>query len=574
MSAADSDGLGSRIDRVVVAVVVLAVVALAARFAGLGTRPFHWDEARVGYWTLRSLDTGAFAYRPVAGGPLLYVVDRVVFGAVGATDATARAAVAVVGGLSPLLALLFRGSDGDGHGPEYRLDDAETVALAALLAASPVLLYYGRFLRGDLPLAVFGLVVVGCGVRLIDRDVDADTADPAGYRYLGAAALALAVAASGFVVGYVCCWLAAAALTVDQRRLVGERSSPDPRTDSGNVGTGDAARERIETVLARLRGPPRAALGALAVFLSVHLYFYAPRTGGGISPTLGTVEAAVVGAARKFYGVRVAGRRQGGEHELLPYLSAHVETLLAASAVVVALAAVGFAADRYGRGPTRPVVAFHAYWAGLSLLVFPVITEESAAWLAVHTVAPALVPAAAGVGLLVRYAARAVDRDDAVGVAVAGLFALAVVGGVGVGVADTAYGPTTAENPLVHHAQPADGLDPVLDDVSAAAEGTEGVDVLFYGPTFVSRADSDTGRPPVSDAWGNRLPLPWYIERAGAETAGVRGVEGLAALDTVPPVVIADASQRSTLATRLDGYEASTYRLSLWNREVVVFVRR
>ncbi|WP_338739544.1 flippase activity-associated protein Agl23 [Haloplanus salilacus] len=568
MSAAASDGPGSWIDRVVVAVVALSVVALAGRVVGLGARPFHWDEARVGYWTLRSLDTGSLAYRPVAGGPLLYVVDRLVFGAVGATDATARAAVAVVGGLSPLLALLFRGVDSDSG---YRLGDAETVALAALLAASPVLLYYARFLRGDVPLAVFGLVVVGCGVRLLDAPEDAD---PAGYRYLGAAALGLAVAASGFVVGYILCWLAAAGLTVDQRRLVGEQSSSGSRTESGNVGEGGVARERIGSVLVRLRGPPRAAMGALAVFLSVHLYFYAPRTDGGISPTLGAVEAAFVGAARTFYGVRVVGRRQGGEHELLPYLSAHAETLLAASAVVVALAAVGFAADRYSRGPTRPVVAFHAYWAGASLLVFPVITEESAAWLTVHTVAPALVPAAAGVGLLVRYAARALDRDDAVGVAVAGLLALALVGGLGVAVADTAYGPTTPENPLVHHAQPADDLDPVLADVAAASDGNEGVDVLFYGRTFVTEADADTGRPPVSDAWGNRLPLSWYVERAGTETAGVRDPGELSALDTVPPVVIAPSDRRATLAERLPGYESSTYRLSLWNREVVVFVRR
>lgn len=555
MSAADPDGLASRIDRVVVAVVALAAVALAARVVGLGSRPLHWDEARVGYWTLRSLDTGSLAYRPVAGGPLLYVVDRVVFRLAGVTDATARAAVAVIGGLSPLLALLFRrprDAEGDPDRLGYRLRDAETVALAGLLAASPVLLYYARFLRGDLPLAVFGLIVVGCAVRLLNGGSE-------GYRYLGAAALALAVASSAFVVGYVVCWLVAAGLTVDQRRLTGE---------------GRAARDRIATVLARLRGPPRVALGALAVFLSVHLYFYAPRTGGGIAPTLNTVEAALVGALRKFYGVRVVGRRQGGEHELLPYLSAHAETLLAASGVVVALAVVGFVADRYGRGPTRPVVAFHAYWAGASLLVVPIVTEESAAWLTVHTVAPALVPAAAAVGLLVRYASRALDRDDAVGVAVAGLLALALVGQLGVAVAGTAYGPTSAENPLVHHAQPADNLDPVLADVSAATAGNDGVDVLFYGPTLVGRADENTDKPPVSDAWGNRLPLPWYVERAGAETAGVRDTAGLSTLDAVPPVVIADASQRGTLAPRLEGYEASTYRLSLWNREVVVFVRR
>jgi len=549
MSAADpSDGSRSRFDpadRVVLAVLAVTLLALAARVVGLGARPFHWDEARVGYWSLRFLDTGTFEYRPIAGGPFLYVVERYVLGALGATDATARGVVAVVGGLSPLAALLFRS----------RLDDAETVAMAGLLAVSPALLYYGRFLRGDLPLAVFGLVVVGCAVRVLDAE-DAAAAHP--YRYLGAAALAFAAAASAFVVGYLVCWLLAAALTVDQRRL---------------VGTGAESRERLNAAVDRLRGSARSALGAVGVFLVVHLFFYAPRVGGSIRPSPATVEAAFVGAARSFYGVRIVGRRQGGEHQLLPYLSAHVETLLAASAVVVGLAAVGFLVDRYGRGPTRPVVAFHAYWAGASLLIIPMISEESAAWLTVHTVAPAVVPAATAVGLLARYASRALSRDDAVSVAVAALLALAVAGQLGVAVMGTAYGPTTPENPLVHHAQPGDDLDPFVADVSAAIEGNDGIDVLFYGPEFVPTYDDTPARPPVSDTWGNRLPLPWYLERLGAETGGVRDEAGLAALDVRPPVVVADAGRRSTLSAQLAGYESSTYRLSLWNREVVVFVR-
>ena len=561
MSAVDpSDGSRTRsvpVDRVVLAVVAVTLLALAARVVGLGARPFHWDEARVGYWSLRYLDTGSFEYRPVAGGPFLYLAERYVLGAVGTTDVTARAVVAVVGGCSPLAALLFRRrrSADTSATPRYRLTDAETVAMAGLLAVSPTLLYYGRFLRGDLPLAVFGLVVVGCVVRILDAE-DAAAARP--YRYLGATALGLAVAASAFVVGYLLCWLAAAALTVDQRRL---------------VDAGEGARDHLEWAVERLRGTTRSALGAVGVFLVVHLFFYAPRVGGSIRPSPATVEAAFLGATRSFYGVRVVGRRQGGEHQLLPYLSAHVETLLAASAVVVGLAAVGFLADRYGRGETRPVLAFHAYWAGASLLVFPVITEESAAWLTVHTVAPAVVPAAAAVGLLGRYASESLSRDDAVGVAVAALLAIAVAGQLGVAAVGTAYGPTTPENPLAHHAQPADDLDPFVADVSRAIAGNDGVDVLFYGPEFVPTYDDRPDRPPVSDAWGNRLPLPWYLERMGAETDGVRDPTGLDALESRPPVVVADASRRAALSARLVGYESSTYRLSLWNRDVVVFVR-
>jgi uncharacterized membrane protein YhaH (DUF805 family) len=154
MSRAPDDGDGGdarpagagRPDRVVVGVVAVAAVGVVLRVLGLGARPFHWDEARVGYWALRYLETGAFRYRPVAGGPLLYHLDRIAFAALGVSERVARLPVAVLGAALPTVALLFR----------HRLDDAETVAFAAVLAVQPLVVYYSRFLRGDVPLAVFG----------------------------------------------------------------------------------------------------------------------------------------------------------------------------------------------------------------------------------------------------------------------------------------------------------------------------------------------------------------------------------------------------------------------------------
>jgi uncharacterized protein (TIGR03663 family) len=545
MSAADPDGRGVPVDRVVLAVLALTALALAARVVDLGARTLHWDEARVGYWSLRTLSTGAFEYRPVAGGPLLYHAQRTVFATLGATDTTARLAVAVVGGCSPLAALLFR----------PRLDDAETVALAGLLAVSPVLLYFGRFLRGDVPLAVFALVAVGATVRVVDGDRS--------YRYLGAIALGLALSASGFAVAYLVCWLVAAGFTVDQRRLVGD---------------GPSVRARLASAGDRVADGLPAAVGPLAALLAVWVLAYAPRSRTGAdlwtpATAPAAVEAALLEAPRSFYTVRVLGR-QGRGHELLPYLQAHVETLLGASLAVVALAAIGFLADRYGRGPSRSLVAFGGYWAAVSVFVFPVVAEESGPWLTVHTVVPALLPAAAAVGTLVRYVARSLDRDDAVDAAVGLLLLMAVGGQMGATVAGAAYGPTTAANPLVHDAQPGDDLDPFVADVSAAIEGNEGVEVLFYGSTFVPAGDTGTDRPPVGSAFGNRLPLSWYLERLGADTEGVRDPEALSEMGETPPVVIADRSQRPTLDARLPNHEASVYRLSLWNRDVVVYVRR
>lgn len=530
-------------DRVLAAVVGLATLALAARLLWLGRRPFHWDEARVGYWTLRFLATGSYEYRPVAGGPFLYLVGRPTVALLGATDATARLPVALVGGLLPLAALLFRG----------RLGDAATVLLAALLGFNPLVLYYSRFLRGDVPAAAFGLVAVGAAVRVHDGDRR--------FAYVASVAAALALAASGFAVAYPFAWLVAGLLVVDHDRLLGRP---------------DRAAARLRTLRDRLLDGWRTALGAAAAGALALFLCYAPRSGGtgpGLwRPTTlpAPLEAAVVGSVRKFVGVRVIGRRSGGTHQLLPYLADNAEALAAGAAPLIALAVYALARDRYGSGAPRPLVAFAAYWGLVGLVLFPAVAEVAAPWVAVHGVVPLAVPAAAGGAAVLRFGARAFAARRPRGVAAAALVVVAALAGTGVVVATDVYGPSTPDNRLASYGQPADDLDPFHADVSAAAT-TDGTDVLYYGSDFRSVRGTDHATPPVPDEWGNRLPLPWYTERAGA-TVDAAATPG--ALDDPPPVVVANADRRTDLAPRLDGYGAREYRLALWNRRVVVFVRR
>jgi uncharacterized protein (TIGR03663 family) len=538
--------------RTTLTVVALAALSVLARLFDLGSRTFHWDEGRVGYWLLRFLDSGAYEYRPVAGGPFLYVLGRPFVALFGADDGAARLLVALVGGALPLAALLFRD----------RLRRSETVALAFFLGASPLLLYYSRFLRGDVVLAAFALVTLGCAVRYRDRGDE---------RYLSAAAasLALAVSASAFVVGYLACWLVAGALVFDHRRFL---SAADVAEAGSRVSEWrDWLTERAAT-LGR----------AVGVYALVHFFLFAPRAGATGGPGLwrvdtlpATVSAAFIGAARKFVGVWVVSRGDSGAgHAFIPFVTHHAELLVLTSTAVVALGALGFAADRYAGGPPRPLVAFAGYWAGTGLLVFPVITEGQAPWVAVHMALPLTVTAAVAGGWLLRAGAGAYRREQA-GRLVAVLVVLLALGAGTGAVAASAYEAPDRSDRLVDYGQPGSDLGPLVTDVRNATEGSDGsVDVAFYGEELYVGSPDRVDRPPVPEEWGARLPLPWYLEGAGAETASTESVEGLESTGPAP-VVIAMETHRSTLSGALgEEYRVSTYDLALWDRTVVVFVER
>jgi uncharacterized protein (TIGR03663 family) len=537
------------IDAVTLAVVGIALVGTGLRLVSLGDRPLHWEEARIGYWTLRYLETGAFEYRPVAGGPLLYVLGRHVIALVGRSDLAVRLPVALIGGALPLAALLFRD----------RLRRIETVALAVLLAGSPALVYYSRFLHGDVPVAAFALVALGCAVRYYDRGWN-------GYLYALAGAAALAVASSKFVVGYALCLTAATLLTVDHSRL---------------RGSGEAVREQARAVIDRTRAERGPVAGAVGVFALVHLFFFAPRSGdsGGAhlwDPTTlpAVLQEAFVGAPTKFVGVWLVSRsRDEAGHVLLGFVSHYAELLLATTLPLVVLAAAVALADRYWDGAPRPLLAFAVYWFGVALVVFPIATETQVPWVLVHLTLPLSFPAAVAVGWLVRRGTRAYTHDRA-GTLLAIVLVISAVGAATGAAAATAYETPDRTQPMVDYAQPGSDLDPLVADVSAAIAGNDGTDVLYYGPELHLAGDAPADRPPVPAEWGDRLPLAWYFERLGAETDSVADEQALADRGAIPPVVVADRSHRATLSATLDGYDATEYDLALWDRTVVVFVRQ
>jgi uncharacterized protein (TIGR03663 family) len=562
-SARTATGPILRRDRTTLAVAGIVLVALLVRLAGLGTRSFHWDEARVGYWTLRYLDTGFFQYRPVAGGPFLQIVNRSVFALLGPSDAAARLVPALLGGLLPATALLFRG----------RLRDDETLALAGLFAVEPALLYFSRFSRGDVPLVVFTVLAVGCLLRAYDgslaseRSGAADVATgttPRHWAYAGLLAGTLALTTSAFVLPTLACVLFAGYVVADQRLL--------RRGDGPAAGLAELS-ERLPSARETVTPVARGVLLAVVVLVT----FFAPRAGpfGGASlwrpATFPTVLVeSLVRPASVVWSVWIVNREG---HAVLPYLADFAGLVAAVALPVLLLAVAAFLWDRYREGRPRGLVIFGALWAGTALLLFPIAGETLAPWLLVHVTAPLAFPAAVGLAGLVRWGRESAGRNEAGNVAAVALLLVAFAGGVAVPAYENAVGQPDRADRLADYAQPADDLDGFHANVSTAVAGHEGTDVVYVGEQFYTPSASQNEFPPVSDRWGNRLPLAWYVERTGATTDSVRTPSELDSVDDAPAVVIAPAGRRGALSRALgDGYTVTEYQYRLWNERVVVFV--
>jgi len=628
-----------RLARPLPALLLVTAVGLIARLWALGWRVMHQDEARVGDWILHYMEVGSWEYYAMIHGPFLPHVNSVVFSVLPATDFSARLVVALIGAALPLSAWLFR----------EHLRDAEVVALGLLLALNPILLYYSRFMRNDLPVAAFMLVAVGLFVRWHD------TSDLR-YLYAGTLAVALGFTPKELAVLYPVYWLGAAALLLDHRLSVsateGERLTADlPPVLARVVAWAFDRWDRLRARYAALRGGPdptrpvvadrgmlaTAVVTAVALagaslyalpsaynlvvapvlvlavlvfayapygphlvlagleFFAVFVFFYAPRAADpnevGLfnllhDPTMlpEVVEAATYGVYLEFYD-RWSASASG--HSYADYLDVFWNQIESGALVLFALAVAGFLIDRYSGDGPRDVVAFAAYWGFASLVTYPVIAENPFPWEMVHVVAPLAIPAAVGLGWIVRQGAAGLLHDDAVRTGASVVLVLLLVGQMGVTAYDTSFERSQSPDvEIVQCAQPPDRMQDTLSEVYRLSEANEGTDLLYYGDP----ADHDGGLddselfrdvrgewdglelPPLG--WFSRLPLPWYFNSHDVVADGTSNATRATAGDVPVVVSSGESSHRVAADLRAAGYRQVTYaRHSCYDVNYVFFVR-
>jgi uncharacterized protein (TIGR03663 family) len=573
-----------RRDRTLLAVIAVTVVALSLRLAFVGHRVAHWDEGRVGYWIADYAETGVYFYRPIIHGPFLHVVNAPLFEVLGATDFVMRLVVALFGGFLPLAALLFR----------HRLRNAAVVSLALFLAINPVLLYYSRFMRSDVPVAVAAFVAFGFLVRAIDFDDDR-------YLYPATFALAVGFGAKENALAYLVAFVGAAGMLLLHRLAI---------TWVGDGSVGGALKSYVAWTLGGLARHVRAVAGSVVLFLAVVTFFYAPRgslPSQGLyyrsclgyegyfdvaaQPTLGEAVANplalprlvvfTLGSTAELYGCQWITPRHGDPNPYFEYLGDMSLITAEASAALVTVAVVGYLATVYRSefpyGRPDDLVSFTFYWGAASLVGYPLITDiGGAAWLVVHVVLPLTVPAAFTFGILYRWGRDAQADDDSVSVALVVLLAVVVVGSM----AWTGYGtsyadPKSDDNPLVQYAQPSGDVEPTLAEMRTLADRNEGTDVVLYGEHLHNpTGDEELERRPTCADWFNALPLPWYFE-AGEMAVDCAPTEDdlEAALAEDPPVVIAHGDESDAVDARIDDrYDRRVFRMRTTDTPFVYYV--
>lgn len=537
-------------------VVAIAAVALVLRFVFLGQRVAHWDEARVAYWTLHYLQTGDFHYRYIIHGPFVQIVGRPVFAVFGATDVAARAIVALVGGLLPMAALLFR---------EHLRPD-EVVVAALLLAVNPLLLYYSRFYRSSVLVAAFMLTAFGLFVRAYDTH-------RVRYVHAGVVLVALGFAAKENAVVYLLVWLGAGVLVVDHALF-------RPHDASTGLDRLAAGWERVRPARGAWRGSGLRvsghALVAAGLFALVIVFFYAPRSGSpaGLGlwqavtqpsrmPALLDHMAADISSGYDYWfgGAAEPGCFQSNLIDSYACFLRRSLRVLAGYGVVAVLFGVGgFLYERYAAGRPRTLVLFAAYWGFASLLGYPLGMDIFGPWVLVNVVVPLAIPAAVGIVAVYRSGRQALASDDRVDTVLVAVVLLLAVGQVATaGLTGVYLNPQGPDNDLVQYAQPAGDFREELRQLEVQGEDGSGPRVLVYGAWLVDGQTEAVRQPPCVD-WFNALPLPWYFAANDVRVVCAANQTQLERrLDPEPAVVIARANETATLSPYLEEYTATTY---------------
>ncbi|MCX6809340.1 MAG: TIGR03663 family protein [Candidatus Berkelbacteria bacterium] len=130
--------------------VLIFLLLILSRFLFLSNRPVHHDEGMLSYFAYQIIKEYSYTYTPQIHGPVLFYFQALAFKIFGSETAIVRFSPALFGVLLGFVPLFFKKA----------LGKSKAIVISLLILASPILMFYSRFLVHTALSAVFMLVFV------------------------------------------------------------------------------------------------------------------------------------------------------------------------------------------------------------------------------------------------------------------------------------------------------------------------------------------------------------------------------------------------------------------------------
>lgn len=169
--------------------VLIFVLAIVTRFYDLGARTMSHDESLHTLFSYNLYNDGRYEHNPMMHGPVLFHATAFFYYLFGDSDFSARLYTAILGVLLVMYPLLFR----------HWLGRWGALLACVMMLASPLLMYYNRYIREDTPSIFYSLTMVYCTLMYLSGPTSQRGKSYWLYIFAGAMLLSLASKESAFI---------------------------------------------------------------------------------------------------------------------------------------------------------------------------------------------------------------------------------------------------------------------------------------------------------------------------------------------------------------------------------------
>jgi uncharacterized protein (TIGR03663 family) len=139
--------------------ILLIVLAIATRFWDLGARAISHDESWHANWSWKLYAGQGYSHDPASHGPFLFEANALIHLLLGVNSYTARIVPALFGVILVALPYLFR----------KWLGRTGALITSLLFLISPSILYYSRYIRNDVYIVVWTLLLIFAMLRYLEE---------------------------------------------------------------------------------------------------------------------------------------------------------------------------------------------------------------------------------------------------------------------------------------------------------------------------------------------------------------------------------------------------------------------